>query len=240
MPVLHLIDQEKATGRTRRGRRVPVLWPWLLVAVAWAVLVLAMLTHQTFLLDHHYLLQASGLPWLAALEIFLLCWQVMTVAMMLPSSMPMVKLVPSSGGAVAVVGSAFLAHRRGHVLRGRSVPVQSSQRALPGYVPHAIRFLHALLPKGRRPGMAPGFTPWGVLPGLLLGLDARHVRGRSGKSGRDGSAHWSHGARKDGARRQASEPTHRDYPAAARATVASTSCLAAKGRHIRSPRAFPL
>src|SRR6266487_3674781 len=112
MPVLHLIDQEKATGRTRRGRRVPVLWPWLLVAVAWAVLVLAMLTHQTFLLDHHYLLQASGLPWLAALEIFLLCWQVMTVAMMLPSSMPMVKLVVYAGRRQArpvAVPLAFLA-----------------------------------------------------------------------------------------------------------------------------------
>jgi predicted metal-binding membrane protein len=97
MPLLHLTDPQKATDRTRRGRRVPVLWPWLLVAVAWAVLVLATLAHQTFLLDHHYLLQASGLPWLAALEVFLLCWQVMTVAMMLPSSMPMVKLVVYAG-----------------------------------------------------------------------------------------------------------------------------------------------
>jgi predicted metal-binding membrane protein len=93
MPLLHLTNLEQATDRSRRGRRVPVLWPWLLVAVAWGVLVLAGLLHQTFLLDHHYLLQASGLPWLAALEVFLLCWQVMTVAMMLPSSMPMVQLV---------------------------------------------------------------------------------------------------------------------------------------------------
>jgi predicted metal-binding membrane protein len=97
MPLLHLTDQEQATDRTRHGRRVPVLWPWMLVAVAWAVLVLATLTHQTFLLDHHYLLQASGLPWLAALEVFLLCWQVMTVAMMLPSSMPMVNLMVYAG-----------------------------------------------------------------------------------------------------------------------------------------------
>src|SRR5690348_5429406 len=54
-------DPEQARDRTRRPRRVPVLWPWVLVAAAWAVLVLATLTHQTFLLDHHYLLQASGL-----------------------------------------------------------------------------------------------------------------------------------------------------------------------------------
>jgi predicted metal-binding membrane protein len=93
MPLLHLTNSQDATDRTRRRRRVPVLWPWLLVAAAWAVLVLATLARQTFLLDHHYLLQSSGLPWLAALEIFLLCWQIMTVAMMLPSSMPMVQLV---------------------------------------------------------------------------------------------------------------------------------------------------
>ncbi|HJT58236.1 MAG TPA: hypothetical protein VJ761_17155 [Ktedonobacteraceae bacterium] len=87
MPLLHLTDQE-VRERTRRGRRALVLWPWLLVAVAWTVLILATLAQQTFLLDHHYLLQASGLSWLAALEVFLLSWQFMTVAMMLPSGMP--------------------------------------------------------------------------------------------------------------------------------------------------------
>src|SRR5690349_2225130 len=94
MPVLHLTDPQ---ARERTGRRALVLWPWLLVAVAWTVLILATLAHQTFLLDHHYLLRASGLSWLAALEVFLLCWQVMTVAMMLPSSMPMVNLVVYAG-----------------------------------------------------------------------------------------------------------------------------------------------
>ncbi|HEX6481155.1 MAG TPA: DUF2182 domain-containing protein [Ktedonobacteraceae bacterium] len=110
MPVLHLTDPQ-AREQTRRPHRALVLWPWLLVAVAWAVLILATLAHQTFLLDHHYLLQASGLSWLAALEVFLLCWQVMTVAMMLPSSMPMVKLVVYAGrrqGRPVAVPLAFL------------------------------------------------------------------------------------------------------------------------------------
>jgi predicted metal-binding membrane protein len=97
MPVLHLTNQEQARDLPRRSRRVPVRWPWLLVATAWAVLILAILTHQTYLLDHRYLLQVSGLPWLAAFEVFLLCWQVMTVAMMLPSSMPMVQMVVYAG-----------------------------------------------------------------------------------------------------------------------------------------------
>jgi predicted metal-binding membrane protein len=89
--------QEQAQEGTGRRRRDLVLWPWLLVAAAWAVLVLATVTHQINLLDHHYLLQASGLPWLAAFEVFLFCWQLMTIAMMLPSSMPMVKLVVYAG-----------------------------------------------------------------------------------------------------------------------------------------------
>jgi predicted metal-binding membrane protein len=110
MPVLRLTDPQ-AREQTRRPRRVLVLWPWLLVAIAWAVLILATLTHQTFLLDHHYLLQDSGLSWLAALEVFLLCWQVMMVAMMLPSSMPMINLVVYAGrrqGRPVVVPLAFL------------------------------------------------------------------------------------------------------------------------------------
>ncbi len=112
MHATHITDSKEAKGRTQRGRRVPILWPWVLVAIAWAVLVLAGLSHQTYLLDHHYLLQASGLPWLAALEVFLLCWQVMTVAMMLPSSMPMVQLVVYAGrrqGRPVAVPLTFLA-----------------------------------------------------------------------------------------------------------------------------------
>src|SRR5215831_14107918 len=82
--------------------------------------------------------------------------------------------------------------------------------------------------------MAPWLTPWRVLPGLLLGLDARHARRRCRQSGRNGSAHRGYGDRKDDARRQASEPRHRDHPATARGPVASTSFLANKGGSISS------
>lgn len=116
MPVLHLTDPHKARERTGRPRRAIVVWPWLLVAAAWTVLVLAVLSHQTFLLDHHYLLQASGLPWLAAFEVFLLCWQLMTVAMMLPSSMPMVKLVVYAGRRQARPAAVPLAFLSGYVV----------------------------------------------------------------------------------------------------------------------------
>jgi predicted metal-binding membrane protein len=81
------------SGSMNARRRAPVRWPWLVVALAWAVALLATLLHQRYLIDHHWLIEASGLPWLIAALIFLASWQVMTVAMMLPSSMPMVTLM---------------------------------------------------------------------------------------------------------------------------------------------------
>jgi predicted metal-binding membrane protein len=78
-----------ATNTRAARRRAPVRWPWLLVAVAWAVALLATATHARFLIDHQWLIERSRLPWLLAALIFLACWQVMTVAMMLPSSMPL-------------------------------------------------------------------------------------------------------------------------------------------------------
>jgi predicted metal-binding membrane protein len=74
-------------------RRVVAFWPWHLVAGAWMLALLASWTHQQYLINHDYLLTESGLPWLAALLLFLACWQVMTAAMMLPSSLPMVSLL---------------------------------------------------------------------------------------------------------------------------------------------------
>ena len=42
--------------------RAPVLWPWMLVIVAWTVALVAVLTNQNYLIDHHYLLEESHLP----------------------------------------------------------------------------------------------------------------------------------------------------------------------------------
>jgi predicted metal-binding membrane protein len=92
-------------------RRAPVRWPWVVTALAWGVALVATLLHLRFLLDHHWLIEASGLPWLAALIVFLACWQVMTVAMMLPSSLPMIRLMTYAARQqerTAKVTSAFL------------------------------------------------------------------------------------------------------------------------------------
>jgi predicted metal-binding membrane protein len=89
-----------------------VIWPWLLVGAAWTLAGLAVLTNQRSLINHHYLLEESHLPVLVALLVFLAGWQVMTVGMMLPSSMPMVSMIVHAGRQqrrAQAVPAAFLA-----------------------------------------------------------------------------------------------------------------------------------
>jgi predicted metal-binding membrane protein len=90
-------NQAALPERLRIDYRMLASWPWLLVAVAWALALLATWTNQRYLINHDYLLEESGLPWLVAFLLFLICWQVMTAAMMLPSSLPQVfRLVGAS------------------------------------------------------------------------------------------------------------------------------------------------
>jgi predicted metal-binding membrane protein len=63
----------------------------LVIAAAWVIAVWEEMSGVALHLHHHYL-ATGGLPlWLAAL-ILLGAWQVMTAAMMLPSSLPMVRM----------------------------------------------------------------------------------------------------------------------------------------------------
>ncbi len=64
-----------------------LMLPWTLILLSWMLLGIAFLTQRNVLIDHDYLLRTSHLPWIVALFVFLLCWQVMTMAMMLPSSL---------------------------------------------------------------------------------------------------------------------------------------------------------
>src|SRR4029434_1954283 len=86
-------NMTELTDDAQPRRRAPLYWPWVLIAAAWALALLAALTGRTYLIDHDYLLEQSQLPWAVALAIFLAGWQVMTVAMMLPSSMPMIYMM---------------------------------------------------------------------------------------------------------------------------------------------------
>src|SRR5260370_41396887 len=104
------VIEVKDSARARR--RAPVLWPYVLVMAAWTVALLATLTNQSYLINHHYLLEQSHLPVLVALVVFLACWQVMTAGVMLPSRLPMVSLIVPAGrqpGRPPPAPAAFLA-----------------------------------------------------------------------------------------------------------------------------------
>ncbi|HEY6407725.1 MAG TPA: DUF2182 domain-containing protein, partial [Ktedonobacteraceae bacterium] len=68
---------------------IALLWPWALILIAWCLIVVASSTNQLIWIDHTYLLSTSHLPWLVACLAFLASWQLMTVAMMLPSTFSM-------------------------------------------------------------------------------------------------------------------------------------------------------
>jgi predicted metal-binding membrane protein len=61
------------------------------IAVAWAVAVAAEVCGRGQALHHDALAEGSLAPW-AALGLFLLAWQLMVVAMMLPASLPLIRL----------------------------------------------------------------------------------------------------------------------------------------------------
>lgn len=245
--VTDLKNQER-TQRTSR-RRAPVLWPVAIVIAAWTIALLAILTRQTYLVDHHYLLEESHLPLVAALFLFLACWQVMTIAMMLPSSIPMVYMMvhasrkqkhPTTVQVAFLAGyavvwtafalAAFLADTQIHWLvdhwfwlathswvigattcGGRYLSVHAAQGTLFEAVSQPLRFLCTLLSRGKRSGLAAGLTSWNVLPGLLLGADACHIRRWGWQPGVDGRTDWGHGGGEDDTRRSASEPCHRHH-----------------------------
>jgi predicted metal-binding membrane protein len=77
-----------ALEHTRRGAPRPVLFA---ISAAWAAAVAAELTGTAGVLHHDALIE-GGPPLWAALLLFLLAWQAMVAAMMLPSSLPLIRL----------------------------------------------------------------------------------------------------------------------------------------------------
>lgn len=86
----------QAAGASRALRRAPARWPYVVVALAWGVALLGTLTGQRYLLDHHWLLEESGLPFVVALLVFVACWQVMIAGMMLPASLPVMRMMTNA------------------------------------------------------------------------------------------------------------------------------------------------
>ncbi len=66
-------------------------WVWGIILSAWILIFLAEIAGYGHLL-HHNALGNNSIPLIVKLLVFLAIWQVMIVAMMLPSSVPMLKL----------------------------------------------------------------------------------------------------------------------------------------------------
>lgn len=77
-----------AAGASVRRARSPIYWA---IAGAWGLAVAVEIAGGADRLHHDGLIE-GGLPLWAALGLFLVAWQAMIVAMMLPSSLPLVRL----------------------------------------------------------------------------------------------------------------------------------------------------
>lgn len=86
-------------------RRIPVAVP-LAIALAWAVALAAETSGAAPALHHDGLIE-GGLPSWLAVVLFVVSWQLMTAAMMLPSSLPLVRLFWATSGRRAAL-AAFL------------------------------------------------------------------------------------------------------------------------------------
>ncbi len=95
MAATSVVEAVGARGRQPRALRRPTIEESIIAAVAlvaWALAITAVITGNGRFVDHHALMAPRTLPWTLALLSFLLIWQVMIAAMMLPTTLPMLWL----------------------------------------------------------------------------------------------------------------------------------------------------
>ncbi len=81
------IAQPESSPSTR-----PDLLPAALIIASWVLMALLMTGDHTHHLSHDSILDGRTVPALSTLLLFLAAWQVMTGAMMLPSSLPLIQM----------------------------------------------------------------------------------------------------------------------------------------------------
>jgi predicted metal-binding membrane protein len=86
----------------------PMLFVSAAIATAWLLAIGSQWTGEAPLLHHHSLIEGGPPLWIAVL-LFLAGWQVMIAAMMLPASLPTIRLVASTIGHRATFLIAFVA-----------------------------------------------------------------------------------------------------------------------------------
>jgi len=96
----------------RRVRRVDVRW---VVGAAWLLAAAAESTGRGSFLNHDQLIH-GGLPRPVALVVFLVAWQVMVAAMMLPSALPLIRLFERASVAQPRARAARVAFVASYIL----------------------------------------------------------------------------------------------------------------------------
>jgi predicted metal-binding membrane protein len=86
------------------------------IAAAWAAAIAAQVAGAAALLHHDSLLAGGGPPLVVAALLSLLAWQVMIVAMMLPSSLPLVRLYARASAGAPQRRRAMTAFLGGYAL----------------------------------------------------------------------------------------------------------------------------
>ena len=99
-------------GAAPSARLLPVIPA--AIAGAWALAIVAQATGAARLFHHDALIEGK-LPYALALALFLLAWQAMIAAMMLPSSLPLVRLFAVASANQAKPGAAMAAFLGGYV-----------------------------------------------------------------------------------------------------------------------------
>jgi predicted metal-binding membrane protein len=103
-------------GTIAGGKSLPPAIP-LAIALCWSAIVAAQLAGAAEIVHHDGLIEA-GLPLSMALLLFGLSWQTMVVAMMLPTSLPMIRLFRMTSGAQPAQGRVLTAFLTGYALVG--------------------------------------------------------------------------------------------------------------------------
>ena len=101
-------------GTLAGGKSLPPAIP-LAIGVSWILIVFAQLTGAAEIVHHDGLIDA-GLPPSMALLLFGLSWQTMVVAMMLPTSLPMIRLFRMTSGSQPAQGRLMAVFLSGYAL----------------------------------------------------------------------------------------------------------------------------
>jgi predicted metal-binding membrane protein len=93
--------------------RPSLIWP---IAAAWLLAIVAEATGHGAVLHHDTLIEGGRFPLWLAFVLFLLGWQVMIAAMMLPSSLPLIRLFQRAAVSQPRAGVAEAAFLGGYVM----------------------------------------------------------------------------------------------------------------------------